>query len=114
MKRITIALLTASICLLTSCGTGRHLTRNTMEIQEGMTKAQVLEIMGEAPKFRNLHKGVEEWEYIKFNELLGVQYISIMITFHEEKVVGMSSLPYSVRYPSPTPAPPPSTTSTSK
>jgi hypothetical protein len=59
MKKILLLCLTT---MLFSCATISDFTRKTMQIENGMTKNEVIDILG-VPKDRQFHDAEEIWKY---------------------------------------------------
>lgn len=91
MKPITILLTTMGISLLTSCGMTKNVNRKIMRIEEGMTKAEVLQIMGKDPDRRVLLNGIDKWKFYENTNIFGTDWKSITVLFQDGKVIGVST-----------------------
>ena len=94
MKKVFYILLFLCICfcsfLFESCSSSKWTQQNlsnAFQLSEGMTKEQVLDIMGEAPIASDFFKNVEEWHYCSTG--LSDRFLSLF--FHEGKLIAMKS-----------------------
>ncbi len=88
MRKLTAAIVT--LMLITSCGVNQRLD-NSLLISPGMTKGQVLSVMGEKPVKTEFSGAVEEWHYCKTGNKAD-QFIAVF--FSEGKTIAMR--PYTV------------------
>ena len=106
--------LAASICIVTlaSCGLGKA-RQSVSQIDRGMTKSQIVAILGQ-PRNKNVQENNREvWEY-RFQDQLSEAVLAVNVTFEDGRVSKFDSKetapqqPATIPYPTPsTPTPPP-------
>lgn len=104
--------LAASICIVTlaSCGLGKA-RQSVSQIDRGMTKSQIVGILGQ-PRNKNVQENNREvWEYL-FQDQLSEATLAVNVTFEDGRVSKFDSKetavqrPATVAYPVPSPPPP--------
>lgn len=90
MKKIhIIAVLTLGM-ILGSCSTYYVSNKRVMEVQEGMTRQNVENILGQ-PDYRRFDGGIEEWEYRRVSSVLYQTLMTIIVSFEDGRVIGMNT-----------------------
>lgn len=91
MKTKTFIALALIICSISFCSCGSYMTSKSaiMKIEKGMTKKEVVSLLGE-PDFRRFDEQMEEWEYKKINALTSETTI-VIVDFINERVSNMNS-----------------------
>ena len=104
--------LAASICIVTlaSCGLGKA-RQSVSQIDRGMTKSQIVGILGQ-PRNKNVQENNREvWEYL-FQDQLSEATLAVNVTFEDGRVSKYDSKetavqrPATVAYPVPSTPPP--------
>ena len=91
MKTKTFIALSLVICSVVLCSCGSYMTGKSavMKIEKGMTKKEIVSLLGD-PDFRRFDEQYEEWEYKKVNPLTAETTI-IIVDFIHERVSNMNS-----------------------
>lgn len=105
MKKMTTLLIAVGICLLTSCGVAQRFNQKAIRIEEGMTKTEVLRIMEREPNERTMFDGLDKWIYYSAYDIYNKNK-TMVITFLDGRVIGISNKD-NEGDPSSTPPPPP-------
>lgn len=98
MKKIHTILFLMLGMILSSCSTYYVSNKQVMEVQEGMTRQNVENILGE-PDYRRFDGGIEEWEYRRVSSVLYQTLMTIIVSFEEGRVVGMNTFNTEERLP---------------
>lgn len=112
MKKLFISLLLMVFTgMMSSCALSIFLenpTDKAVNIQSGMSKTEVLNIMGKKADFRRFHEDFEEWEYRYTVSTDPLQADVVILHFVEGRVVSMDSFrDYPRTWPSRHPKPEP-------
>lgn len=90
MKKIPIILFLTLGMILGSCSTYYVSNKRVMEVQEGMTRQNVENILGQ-PDYRRFDGGIEEWEYRRVSSVLYQTLMTIIVSFEDGRVIGMNT-----------------------
>lgn len=107
MRIFKQTLLACGLCaLMSSCGSTLTLKNNNdfMQIKQGMTQAEVREILGK-PSYQRFNENMEQWEYQKTHAISG-QETTILVDFIDGHVSSMDSFNTTPMTVTPAPAPP--------
>lgn len=85
---ITLFLVAGSL-FLSSCGTYKASRDAILKIEKGMSKREVTNLLGN-PDYRRFDHDLEQWEFIKVDQLFGTKTI-ILVDFDNDRVVNMDS-----------------------
>lgn len=97
---ITLSLIVGSL-FLSSCGTYKSSRNAILKIEKGMSKRDITNLLGN-PDYRRFDHDLEQWEFIKADQLMGTRTI-ILVDFDNDRVVNMDSFDGNSN---PTPVPP--------
>lgn len=100
MKKIHIILFLTLWTIVSSCSTYYVSNKKVMEVQEGMTRRNVEQILGQ-PDYRRFDNGLEEWEYHRVSSVLYQTSMTIIVNFEEGIVVGMNTFSGQPKMPPP-------------
>lgn len=98
MKKIPIILFLTLGMILSSCSTYYVSNKRVMEVQEGMTRQNVENILGQ-PDYRRFDGGIEEWEYRRVSSVLYQTLMTIIVSFEDGRVIGMNTFNSEERLP---------------
>lgn len=86
-----IRLVLWTLCLVSFCGCGRFMMNKSalLKLEKGMTKEEVVVLLGE-PDFRRFNREREEWEYKKENPVTSEKKV-IVVGFINNRVSNMNS-----------------------
>lgn len=89
VKALITLFLVAGSLFLSSCGTYKASRDAILKIEKGMSKREVTNLLGN-PDYRRFDHDLEQWEFIKVDQLFGTKTI-ILVDFDNDRVVNMDS-----------------------